>query len=148
MSIILCATRGGEASLATQDAVIALAKQRGHELAFLYVADTGFLNQTAAPLVVNVAEELMKLGKFQLAMAQDRAAEQGIAADAIVRSGELKDELIAVATEIAAALIVLGRSHGPEAAFENAALQVFAEDIQAETGVEVAILGGEGAPEA
>lgn len=140
MGMILCATRGGEASYPTQDAVIALAKEQGDELVFLYVADTSFLNQTAAPLVVDVESRLEKLGQFQLAMAQERAAAQEIIAQTIVRTGQLRSELIAVAGEIGATLIVMGGSLGPDAAFENESLQVFAADLQAETGVEVRIL--------
>ncbi len=140
MGMILCATRGGEASYPTQDAVISLAKERGDELVFLYVADISFLNQTAAPLVVDVESRLEKLGQFQLVMAQERAAAQGLVAQAIVRRGQLRAELVAMAQEIGATLIVLGHSLGPAAAFEDAALQVFAADLQTETGVEVRIL--------
>ena len=139
MGKILCATRGGEASYPTQDAVISLAKEQGDELVFLYVADISFLNQTAAPLVVDVESRLEKLGQFQLVMAQERAAAQGLAAQAIVRQGQLQAELVAVAQETGATLIVLGRSL-ESAAFEDAALQVFAADLQTETGVEVRIL--------
>ena len=140
MGNILCATRGGEASYATQDAVIALAKEQGDELVFLYVVDISFLNQTAAPVVVDVESRLEKLGQFQLVMAQERAAAQDIIAQTIVRKGQLRAELVAVAKEIGATLIVMGRSLGPDAAFEDAALQVFAADLQTETGVEVRIL--------
>ena len=141
MGMILCATRGGEASYPTQDAVIALSKEQGDELAFLYVADVSFLNQTAAPLVVDVESRLEKLGQFQLVMAQERAAAMGIKAQAIVRTGHLRAELIAVAEEIGADIIVMGSSLGPDAAFEDVALQAFAADVQTETGVEVRILG-------
>jgi len=140
MGMILCATRGGEASYPTQDAVIALAKEQDDELVFLYVADISFLNQTAAPLVVDVESRLEKLGQFQLVMAQERAAAQDIIAQTIVRKGHLRAELVSVAKEIGATLIVMGRSLGPDAAFEDLALQVFAADLQTETGVEVRIL--------
>jgi len=90
MGMILCATRGGEASYPTQDAVITMAKEQGDELVFLYVADISFLNQTAAPLVIDVELRLEKLGKFQLVMAQERAAAQGIKAQAVVRTGQLR----------------------------------------------------------
>jgi hypothetical protein len=42
MGKILCTMRGGEASRRTQDAAIALAQERGDELAFLYVVDVAF----------------------------------------------------------------------------------------------------------
>ena len=141
MGMILCATRGGEASYPTQDAVIALAKDQGDELAFLFVADISFLNQTAAPLVVDVESSLEKLGKFQLVMAQERAAAQGILAQTIVRTGDLKAEMISVAKEFDATLIAMGRSLGPDAVFENVALIAFATDLQTESGVEVRVLG-------
>jgi nucleotide-binding universal stress UspA family protein len=140
MGKILCATRGGEASYIAQDAVIALAKEQGDELFFLYVADISFLDQMAIPLVVNVELRLEKLGHFQLVMAQERAAAQGIEAQAIVRIGQLRAELIDVAEEIGATLIVMGRSLRADAAFTDAALQAFSADLQAETGIEVRIL--------
>ncbi len=141
MGKILCATRGGEASYPTQDAVISLAKEQGDQLVFLYVSDISFLNQTAAPMVIDVESRLEKLGRFQLVMAQERAAAQGLVAQAIVRRGHLRTELVAVAQEIGATLIVLGGSLvGPAAVFEGAALQVFVADLQIETGIEVRIL--------
>lgn len=62
MGKILCATRGGEASYRTQDAAIALAKERGDTLLFLYVVDLHFLDKTAAPIVVDVGNEVTKMG--------------------------------------------------------------------------------------
>lgn len=140
MGTILCATRGGEESHATQDAAIALAKQRGDGLAFLFVVDVSFLEKTAAPLVVDVESRLEKLGRFQLKMAQERAAEQGVMAEAIVRQGQLRAELIKVAREVPATLIVFGRPRKQTAVFEEHALQTFAADLQTETGIEVRII--------
>ena len=90
--------------------------------------------------MVDVESRLEKLGQFQLMMAQERAAAQGLVAQAIVRQGQLRAELVAVAQEIGATLIVLGRSLESAAVFEDAALQVFAADLQTETSVEVRIL--------
>ena len=140
MGKILCATRGGEASYPAQDAVIALAKEQGDELVFLYVANISFLNNMSAPMVIDVESRLEKLGRFQLVMAQERAAAQGIIAQTIVRRGKLRAELVVLAEEIGATIIVMGRSLGPDAAFDDAALQVFAANLQNETGVEVRIL--------
>jgi nucleotide-binding universal stress UspA family protein len=140
MGKILCATRGGEASYRTQAKAIALAKERGDELTFLYVADVSFLNQTAAPLVVDVVSQLEKMGRFQLAMAQERAAVLGVTASAVVRQGRLRAELVKAARELCADLVVLGRPLEREAIFDEAALQAFAAVLQAETGVEVRIL--------
>jgi nucleotide-binding universal stress UspA family protein len=140
---ILCTTRGGEASYRTQDAAIALAKQQGDALVFLYVADVGFLNQSAAPMVIDVGLRLKKLGRFQLKMAQERAAAQDVAAQAVVRQGELREELVSVAREIGATLIVFGRPLKPTAFFDETALQEFVAGLQAETGIEVRILANQ-----
>ena len=142
MGRILCATRGGEASHRTQDAAIALAKEQGDELIFLYVADSSFLNQTAAPLVIDVESRLVKMGEFQLLMAQERAAAQGISAQAIVREGKLRAELVGAARELEVDLIVLGHpvDRHEQAVFDETALQAFATSLQAITGTRVRIL--------
>ncbi len=78
MGLILCATRGGEASLHAQNAAIALAKERGDELAFLYIINLKFLDKTAAPIMVDVENELAQLGNFLLLVAKERASEKGV----------------------------------------------------------------------
>lgn len=140
MGKILCATRGGQASQDAQDAAIALARERGDELVFLYVADISFLNHMAAPVVVDVEARLEKMGRFQLAMAQERAEKQGISAGALVRRGQLRAELAAAAQEIGAELLVLGRPGAREAVFDEAAMQALATALEQETGAEVRIV--------
>lgn len=140
MGKILCATRGGEGSRQTQNMAIALAKEQDDELIFIFVADNSFLNTTAAPVVIDVERRLEQLGRFQLVMAQERARAQGVDAQAVVRRGHLKHELVAGAQEIGATLIVLGRPHGQKAVFEEDDLQAFADELQAETDIRVQIL--------
>lgn len=142
MGRILCATRGGEASRRTQDAAIELAKERGDDLIFLYVADSSFLNRTAAPLVVDIESRLVKMGEFQLLMAQERAAEQGVPAQAVVREGKLRAELVGAARELQVDIIVLGRPlyRHDEAIFDETGLQALATSLQAITGAKVQVL--------
>jgi len=140
MGKILCATRGGEASYRTPDAAIALAKERGDTLLFLYVVDLHFLDKTAGPIVVDVGNEVTKMGEFLLLMAKERAAEQGVVADTISRRGEVREELKKAAREETASLVVLGRPAGAESVFKLADLKAFAAEIQAETGVETRII--------
>jgi nucleotide-binding universal stress UspA family protein len=142
MGRILCATRGGEASYRTQDAAIALAREQGDELCFLYVVDLHFLDKTAEPIVVDVEGELVKMGEFLLVMARERAAAQGVTAQTAVRQGQIRDEMAAAARQMGATLIVLGRPAGPTAHFDESALKAFAASLQTETGVEVRILEG------
>jgi nucleotide-binding universal stress UspA family protein len=140
MGKILCATRGGEASRRTQDKAIALAKERGDELLFLYVVDIHFLDKMAAPVLVDIGNEVTKMGEFLLLIAQERAADQGIAALTISRKGKLREELKQVALEEGVSMIVLGRPAGEASVFRLASLQAFAAEVEAETGVETRIV--------
>jgi nucleotide-binding universal stress UspA family protein len=140
MGKILCATRGGEASYRTQDAAIALAKEQGDTLVFLYVVDLRFLDKTSAPIVVDVENEMAKMGEFLLLMAKERAAKQGVVADTVCREGKVREALKQAAREADASLVVLGRPAGAASAFELAGLEAFAAEIEAETGIETHIV--------
>ncbi len=140
MGKILCATRGGEASYRTQDAAIALAEERGDTLLFLYVVNLQFLDKTAGPIVVDVGNEVTKMGEFLLLMAKERAAEQGIVAETMCREGVVREELKQAAHEEGVSLVVLGRPAGKESVFKMADLEAFAAGIEAETGVETRIV--------
>lgn len=141
MGKILCATRGGQASYYTQDAAIALAQEHGDELLFLYIADTHFLDKTARAVRPDIVmAEMEKMGEFLLAMAQERAQKQGVAAHCLLRHGSLRQELKAVARDQAVTLVVLGKPVGEDSAFALTDLQAFAKEIQAEAGVPVQII--------
>lgn len=140
MGKILCATRGGEASYRTQDKVIELALQRGDELVFLYVVNIEFLNKTAAPIVVDVATEIERMGEFLLAMAQERAREAGVEASLTTREGDVREQIKAVAVEEGVDMVVLGRPSDETSLFKLEALQAFAAEIEEETGIPAVIL--------
>jgi nucleotide-binding universal stress UspA family protein len=140
MGKILCATRGGEASYRTQDKAIALAKERGDTLFFLYVADLHFLDKTAGPIVVDVGNEVTKMGEFLLLMAQERAREAGLEASLITREGDVREQIKAAAVEEHADLVVLGRPADETSRFKLEALQAFAAEIEEETGIPAVIL--------
>lgn len=141
MGRILCATRGGEASYRTQDAAIALAREQGSELLFLYVVDIGFLDKTERAVRPDVVmAEMEKMGEFLLAMAQERAQRQGVVADYILRHGDLRDELKAAARELDIERVVLGKPSGEESAFVLKGLRAFATAIESETGVQANIV--------
>ncbi|HID64371.1 MAG TPA: universal stress protein [Anaerolineae bacterium] len=141
MGTILYATRGGEGSYRTQDAAIALAKERGDELLFLYVVDIGFLNKTERAVRPDVVTaEMEKMGEFLLAMAQERAQKQGVEARYVLRHGDLRYELKAAARGEAVDLVVLGQPADAESAFVPVDLEAFAAEIEAEMGVETRII--------
>ncbi len=139
MGKILCATRGGEASYRTQDVAIALAKERGDTLLFLYVADLHFLDKTAASIVVDVGNEVTKMGEFLLLMAQERAREAGVEASLITREGDVREQIKAAAVEEGVDLVVLGRPTDETSRFKLEALQAFAAEIEEETGIPAVI---------
>ncbi len=139
MGRILCATRGGEASYRTQDQAITLARQRGDSLIFLYVIDMHFLDKIAAPIVVDVGQQMQNMGEFLLAMARERAERQGIPAQCVYRAGRVRHEIKAVAREEGVDVVVLGRPVGEANAFGTEELEDFAAEIEAETGCQVVI---------
>ena len=130
MGLILCATRGGEASLHTQQAAIALAKEHGDEIIFLYISDLHFLDKTAAPIVVDIENDLDQMGQFFLLMAKERATEQGVQVRTITRKGNVQEEIINAVLEEGATRVVLGRPAGDQSAFEDSSLAAFAAEIE------------------
>ena len=140
MGKILCATRGGENAYRTQDAAIALAKERRDGLVFLYVVDLHFLDKTAGAVLVDVESEMRKMGEFLLVMAKERAAEQGVEVETICRRGELRPIFKDAAQSAGASLIVLGRPVGEQSVFRIADLRTLATEIENETGVETRII--------
>ena len=140
MGKILVATRGGEESYRTQDAAIALAIERGDTILFMYVVDINFLDKTGASVVVDVEQELTRMGEFLLLMAKERAEEQGVAAETLSREGEMRDELKGAAVEEEVDLVVLGRPIGEQSRFALADLEAFAAEITSETGVDARII--------
>jgi nucleotide-binding universal stress UspA family protein len=140
MGKILCATRGGKASYRAQDAAIALAKERGDELLFLFVVNISFLDRTARAVRPDVVEvEMAKMGEFLLEMARERAMERGVVADTILRRGTLHEELKTAIPELRVTSVVLGRpAEGGVYSLED--LEVLAAKIEAESEAQVHIL--------
>lgn len=92
--VIVCATRGGEASRATEDRAIALARERSAELIFLYVVDASFAYGSGGKLSFETVEdEVRAIGELVLEQATRRAKEQGVAAHRELRTGQVADEV-------------------------------------------------------
>lgn len=141
MKKILCATRGGEASIRTQNAVIAMAKENEAAVLFLFVVDLDFLKVTARGVRPDVvAAELEHMGEFLLAIACERAAAQGVEAGMTIRRGTLVPALVSAALEEGADAIAFGRPAGPESSFSLSVLEGLARQIQAETQIETYIV--------
>lgn len=141
MKKILCPTRGGEASRRNQDAVIAMAKETGATILFLYIVDVEFLKVTARGVRPDVvATEMEHMGEFLLAMACERAAAQEVKAEMCLRHGPLIEALESAAREEGADAIAFGRPSGPESSFSLTDLQQLAAQIEEETGIKSIIL--------
>jgi nucleotide-binding universal stress UspA family protein len=140
MSKILCATRGGEASYRTQDAVIARAKDEGAEVLFLYVVDVGFLRSTSTGVRADVmVQEMERMGSFLLAMACERAEKEGVQARPVLRHGSLAGALREVACEEGVTLIAFGRP-AKESVFQPSGLEKLTQKLEEETGIPTEII--------
>ncbi len=109
---------------------------------FFYVTDIEFLayaNYAMRPDVIT--REMDKMAEFLMVMAVERAEEEGIKADYLIRHGRFAEELEAVVREEGITLVVLGQPEGEGSAFGISGLRLLAEKIQKDTGVEVWIPG-------
>lgn len=141
MKKILCATRGGEASRRTQDAVIAMAKEKGASILFLYIVDVEFLSLTARGVRPDVVTtEMERMGEFLLALACERAAAQGVKAETCLRHGPLIEALESAAREEGVDAIAFGRPVGRDSSFSLTDLEHLATRIEKDTGIQTCIL--------
>jgi len=141
MGKILCATRGGEASVKTQEAAIKRALETGDELVFFYAVDLEFLADADYALRSDVMEEEMgNMGEFLMLMAVERAEKQGVKAASVIRSEAFPEAIMAAAQEEQATLVVVGRpldDSDPEAL---ARLKELVKTLEAQAGVPFVIL--------
>ena len=144
MSGIICAVRGGPDSQPTIEKAISLALEVELPLHFLYVVNLDFLSHTQSSKTSTISEQLVQMGEFILLTAQEKAAASGVQAHAIIRHGNVREEIIATATEVAADYIILGMPVGDpeENVFHLERIKEFSNSIQQESGVEVILVGG------
>ena len=145
MSGIICAIRGGPHSQPTIDGAISLALKTGLSLYFLYIVNLGFLTHTPSSRTHTIRHEMEQMGEFILLAAQRRAADQGAAAEGVVRHGSVGQEIINLCKELSADYLVLGRPQleDDEAnVFTHARLKIFSDLVKAESGTEVVMVEG------
>ena len=140
MSKILCATRGGEASIRTQNAAIARAKAEGKGLIFFLVMDVEFMVNADYGMRTDVVQKAMAgLGEFLLIAAVERAQTAGMH-DATYRlgQGDFTPALLEVIADEDISLIVLGTPDPEESIFTTVeGLQSFAAHLEEQTGIDV-----------
>jgi nucleotide-binding universal stress UspA family protein len=143
MGAIICATRGGKASRATQERAIDMAKERGAELVLLCIVDPGFAGPMDEPLTCALNDELKRLGRSLLCIAQARAQQKGIDAKTVVRSGPVKENIEAALREFDADTLVIGApgAKSESRAFGSGDFNRLADAVRQSTDVEVVLVG-------
>lgn len=140
MNSIVCATRAGEGSRAVQKAAIALAKETGQHLVFLYIVESRIYDGLEEPMRPIVRAELYWLAKTLLRIAGNRAKEADLQPSLIIREGNVQDEISAVVKNVDASCLMLGAPRHRQAnTFGEQAIIDFAKSIQQATGVNVQI---------
>jgi hypothetical protein len=141
MNEIVCASRGGEASRAVQMAAIEQAKATGRPLVFLYVVSPDAVADIEPGLEDAITYELTWLGKALLNVAHDRAREEGVDSEKVIRSGNVRKEICAYLTEQQASLLLLGAPRSATISiFGDDPVELFASSIHESTGVDVAVV--------
>lgn len=139
-NIILCPTRGGKGSYPNQDRAIAIAKERGAEVLFLYITNVQFLGLTAAPKLIDIENEMDEMGEFMLTMAQERAENASVNALTRVQRGQFREVLIDFIEEHRIDTAVLGSSAGGTGVITAEYIQELVDEISGKTGVEFIVV--------
>lgn len=149
MSGVVCAIRGGASSQITIKQAVHQAKETNSHLYFLYVVNLDFLSHTQSSRTRLISKEMHQMGEFILLAAQMTAETEGCTAEAVVRHGEVTEEIISLAKEIEAEYIILGQPEGvdEEDVFTLERLKAFSERLSEESGAQVIISEGEGEEE-
>jgi nucleotide-binding universal stress UspA family protein len=142
MGPIVCATRGGEASYRTQERAIALAKERNAKLTFLCIVDASFAGPLNERLAAALDDELRRLGRSLLHIAEARAQEQGVSAQTVCMSGSIRENIQAYLQRVNASVLVIGqsRSNVVHQAFGSGDVGDFAETLRQIVSVEVIVV--------
>lgn len=142
MGPIVCATRGGEAGRRTQERAIALAKGKEADLIFLCVFDPDSAGPLDSTLAAAVKEEQQWLGRVLMEVAQSRAREQGLEAQAEVRSGPVLETIEEYLCQVDASTLVIGepKVDSPLSAFRPDRILSCAEQVEQHTGVQVVLV--------
>ncbi|MEN8098392.1 MAG: universal stress protein [Chloroflexota bacterium] len=138
--MIVCATRGGEASLAAQDYAIKLAQDTNQELVFLCVTDTHVLAGTSDTRPHDIAHDLTRMSEFILCIAEDRARDAGLEnVRWVCHLGNAREEIQRFVTDSGASVLVLGRPalEGDEQRFSYGELESFARYLESELDLKV-----------
>jgi nucleotide-binding universal stress UspA family protein len=142
MSGIVCAIRGGPDCQSTVAYAIALAKQTGLSLHFLYVVNLDLLECAGGSYAHHISEKIHEMGKAVLGAAQARATAQDVAAGGVMRQGNVGDEIVALCRDLGADYVVLGdpEVQREESIFTKGLLKGSGERGERETGSQILLV--------
>jgi len=132
---ILCAVRSRPGGEDTVKRAIALALEHGARLTFFQVIDTSFVNRFSARGSSRkiATQELQDMAEFTMSMLCEQARGRGVVdVEYIVREGTIREELLNVAKETGADILVMGRPRpGPgSSTFVSEELQSFIDELE------------------
>jgi nucleotide-binding universal stress UspA family protein len=141
---ILCAVRGGPESRETITQAIELALESGAKLTFFHAMDAEFLGQAAIGRTLSgIYNELHEMGKFAMLILVDRAQRRGVEnVDYIMREGNIHKQLIQIAIETKAEVMIVGRpTRGPTSnIFKIGEMEEVANELAREGGLKVIVV--------
>lgn len=145
MTSIVCAIRGGSASIPTIDRAITLARETDLPLRFLYVVDMESISHIGSSRIHAVTKILRQMGDIVLQLAQARARDLGIMADRVIRCGNVKNEIRCLCQELKASFAVLGNPQGDhdKNAFTFESLRRFSQNNESEIGFKVILVNNQ-----
>ena len=141
---ILCAVRGGPESRATVTHAVDLAIETGAKLTFFHAMDAEFLGQAAIGRTLSgIYSELLEMGKFAMLILVDRAQRRGVEnVDYIIREGNVRNQLIQIAIETKAEIMIMGRpTRSPTAnIFKTGEMEAFGDELATQGNLKVIIV--------
>jgi nucleotide-binding universal stress UspA family protein len=142
MSGIVCAIRGGPGCQSTVAYAIALARQTGIPLHFLYVVNRDLLERAGGSYAHSISERMHEMGKAVLGAAHARATAQGATARGVMRHGSVGDEIVSLCRDLGADYVVLGGPNGQQAGsiFTEGLLRRLSEQVKREAGSQVFLI--------
>jgi nucleotide-binding universal stress UspA family protein len=148
LATIVCAVRGGEASRATQDYAVRLARSRQARLLFFYTVDPAEVPPIHESEARGILEEMVWLGRVLLRMAQRRAERHGVSAEVVLGRGPLRTAVEELLRREPAELLIMGapRHESTGALFAGEGVNDYAQSLEEATGVKVQIVRPDAGP--
>ncbi len=116
-------------------------RKEGKPLVFLYVTAPDSLGDVDEQLLPAIRQELNWMGQTLLQVAKGRAETAGLKATVEIREGNVQTEIERFLQESKAEALILGAPRGLTAnVFGDDAVELFAQSIQEDTGVEVQVV--------